>query len=361
MIRRRHPRRDRHGRPAVHRAAREPSRGSSVTWLGASQRSEGKAYRDAAAWRLAAPLPDDVAAAAASTPRAPGRAPEARLLRRSTPSVAGEIEAGVRRGRPHRRQQRAQLPDGARRAAAHPRSQRRSPGAARRAARRARLDGRASSPTRTARPSCSRWRSRRCASSASRTVLVTTMQAVSGAGYPGVPSLDILGNVDPVHRRRGREDRDARRRRSSARSTTARVEPHPAIVSAQTTRVPVHRRAHRCRCRWRSTQQAVGRGDHRGVRRVPRHAAGAEAAVGAAAAGRRTSHEPNRPQPTLDADRGGGMTRHRRPPAPVPGARLQVRRARPQHDPRRRRRRDAERRADARARAAGADGTRSSS
>ena len=28
-------------------------------------------------------------------------------------------------------------------------------------------------------------------------VMVTTFQAVSGAGYPGVPSLDILGNVIP--------------------------------------------------------------------------------------------------------------------------------------------------------------------
>lgn len=28
-------------------------------------------------------------------------------------------------------------------------------------------------------------------------VLVTTMQAISGAGYPGVPSLDILGNIIP--------------------------------------------------------------------------------------------------------------------------------------------------------------------
>ncbi|MBF0312442.1 MAG: aspartate-semialdehyde dehydrogenase [Oligoflexia bacterium] len=28
-------------------------------------------------------------------------------------------------------------------------------------------------------------------------VVVTTMQAISGAGYPGVPSLDILGNVIP--------------------------------------------------------------------------------------------------------------------------------------------------------------------
>src|SRR4029079_9378048 len=28
-------------------------------------------------------------------------------------------------------------------------------------------------------------------------VLVTTMQAVSGAGYPGVPSLDMINNVVP--------------------------------------------------------------------------------------------------------------------------------------------------------------------
>ncbi len=28
-------------------------------------------------------------------------------------------------------------------------------------------------------------------------VIVTTMQAISGAGYPGVPSLDVLGNVVP--------------------------------------------------------------------------------------------------------------------------------------------------------------------
>lgn len=31
-------------------------------------------------------------------------------------------------------------------------------------------------------------------------IFVTTMQAVSGAGYPGVPSLDILGNVVPFIR-----------------------------------------------------------------------------------------------------------------------------------------------------------------
>ncbi|HEX7597244.1 MAG TPA: aspartate-semialdehyde dehydrogenase, partial [Polyangia bacterium] len=31
-------------------------------------------------------------------------------------------------------------------------------------------------------------------------VLMTSMQAISGAGYPGVPSLDILGNVIPFIR-----------------------------------------------------------------------------------------------------------------------------------------------------------------
>src|SRR3989344_1754590 len=30
-----------------------------------------------------------------------------------------------------------------------------------------------------------------------RKVFVTTMQALSGAGYPGIPSLDIIDNVIP--------------------------------------------------------------------------------------------------------------------------------------------------------------------
>ncbi len=30
-----------------------------------------------------------------------------------------------------------------------------------------------------------------------KTTMITTLQAISGAGYPGVPSWDILGNVIP--------------------------------------------------------------------------------------------------------------------------------------------------------------------
>ena len=45
-----------------------------VAWLGASERSAGKAYRDAAAWRLPNPLPEDVARMNVDA-ATPGRAP----------------------------------------------------------------------------------------------------------------------------------------------------------------------------------------------------------------------------------------------------------------------------------------------
>ena len=94
--------------------------------------------------------------------------------------------------------------------------------------------GRHRHQSRTARRSCWRWRWRRCAASTSRRCIVSTMQAVSGAGYPGVPSLDILGNVVPFIG--GEEEkiesetlkilgadggRDAASARSSARTPTA--------------------------------------------------------------------------------------------------------------------------------------------
>ena len=74
-----------------------------------------------------------------------------------------------------------------------------------------------------------------------KTTLVTTLQAISGAGYPGVPSWDILGNVIPVHRRRRRRE-DRNRDEEDSRLAGRRL--GRAItrsrVSATTTRVPVH-------------------------------------------------------------------------------------------------------------------------
>src|SRR3954453_11872655 len=62
-----------------------------VTWLGASQRSEGKAYQDATAWRLPTPLPDEVARQQVNA-ASPGAAPRL-VFSGLDSSVAGEIEA----------------------------------------------------------------------------------------------------------------------------------------------------------------------------------------------------------------------------------------------------------------------------
>src|SRR2546425_5764187 len=61
-----------------------------VTWLGASERSSGKAYRDAAAWRLPTPAPEDVSTRVVEQ-AAPGNAPKL-VISSLYSSVAGEIE-----------------------------------------------------------------------------------------------------------------------------------------------------------------------------------------------------------------------------------------------------------------------------
>ncbi len=69
-------------------------------------------------------------------------------------------------------------------------------------------------------------------------VMVTTLQAVSGAGYPGVPSLDILGNVIPAIS--GEEEKmESETQKILGKIDRDAVTPHPVTVSAQTTRVPV--------------------------------------------------------------------------------------------------------------------------
>jgi aspartate-semialdehyde dehydrogenase len=69
-------------------------------------------------------------------------------------------------------------------------------------------------------------------------VHVVTMQALSGAGYPGVPSLDALGNVIPHIG--GEEEKMAREsRKLLGRLTDAGVEDAGVVVSAQCNRVPV--------------------------------------------------------------------------------------------------------------------------
>src|SRR5262245_60653697 len=69
----------------------------NVAWVGASQRSEGKAYRDATSWRLNVPLPDRVASLEVDA-AVPARAPKL-VFSGLDSSVAGEIEPDLGDGR----------------------------------------------------------------------------------------------------------------------------------------------------------------------------------------------------------------------------------------------------------------------
>lgn len=69
-------------------------------------------------------------------------------------------------------------------------------------------------------------------------VQVTMLQALSGAGYPGVPSLDAVGNVVPYIG--GEEEKLATEPRKILGTLAGdRIEPADLTLSAQCTRVPV--------------------------------------------------------------------------------------------------------------------------
>ena len=71
-----------------------------------------------------------------------------------------------------------------------------------------------------------------------RSVFVSTMQAASGAGYPGVPSLDVLGNVVPFIKNE-EEKLEAETRRLLGKLENSQVTPLDAKVSAHCNRVAV--------------------------------------------------------------------------------------------------------------------------
>src|SRR5499425_62166 len=70
------------------------------------------------------------------------------------------------------------------------------------------------------------------------TVMAVTMQAVSGAGYPGVASLDILGNVIPFIKNE-EEKMEEETKKLLGQVNGTRVVPGPFAMSAQCNRVAV--------------------------------------------------------------------------------------------------------------------------
>ncbi|MCC7132607.1 MAG: aspartate-semialdehyde dehydrogenase, partial [Gemmatimonadales bacterium] len=69
-------------------------------------------------------------------------------------------------------------------------------------------------------------------------LFVSTMQAISGAGWPGVASLDIVGNVVPyIANEEEKVERETRKLLGALQGSA--IAEAPAVVSAHTNRVPV--------------------------------------------------------------------------------------------------------------------------
>ena len=139
-----------------------------------------------------------------------------------------------------------------------------------------------------------------------RTVVTTTMQAVSGAGYPGVPSFDIIGNVIPGIGGGEEEKIESEANKILGTLTGETVTPHPAVVSAHTNRVPVVDGHTMTISVSMDAAPAIDE-----VIRAMREWRGRPQELRLPTAPERpleVLEEGFRPQPRLDADRGAGMT-----------------------------------------------------
>lgn len=136
-------------------------------------------------------------------------------------------------------------------------------------------------------------------------LFVSTMQAVSGAGYPGVPSLDIIGNVIP-HIGGEEEKIERESRKILGRLTAGAVEPAQFAVSVHANRVAVLD-GHMATVsvgfarRVRPEEALAVMGEFRGPAPVPRLPSSPKPPI-------EVDDRIDRPQPRLDLDRGGGMT-----------------------------------------------------
>jgi len=136
-------------------------------------------------------------------------------------------------------------------------------------------------------------------------VVATTMQALSGAGYPGVASLDIIDNVLP-HISGEEEKIETETTKILGRFVNDQIEPAPMAVSAQCHRVNVadgHMAAVRVNFK-RKPELDELREALSSFRSLPQEL-GLHSAPDAPIVIR---DEVDRPQPKLDRDAGAGMT-----------------------------------------------------
>ncbi len=206
-----------------------------LTWLAASGRSAGKPYREAANWTLDGAIPNSVADQVVHESK-PNNSPKL-VFSALDASVAGEIEQAFARAghfvvsnsRNHRMLADVPLliPEiNADHLGLIP-TQRKNHGW---------------SGAIVTNPNCSTITLTMALAPLKpfgiRKILATTMQAISGAGYPGLPSMDILGNVIP-HIGGEEEKMEQETQKILGNFNADKVEHLPAEMSAHCNRVGV--------------------------------------------------------------------------------------------------------------------------
>jgi aspartate-semialdehyde dehydrogenase len=136
-------------------------------------------------------------------------------------------------------------------------------------------------------------------------VTAVTMQAVSGAGYPGVPALDILGNVIPYIKNE-EEKMEEETQKLLGVLKGAHIEPAPFAMSAQCNRVAVedgHTESVAVRLKKKAAAEEIiaAWNDFRAEPQQLRLPSAPDRPVVYLTA-------PDRPQPRFDVDLGAGMT-----------------------------------------------------
>lgn len=139
-----------------------------------------------------------------------------------------------------------------------------------------------------------------------RQLFVTTLQALSGAGYPGVPSLDILGNIIPFIGGGEEEKIESEPLKILGTYERGAITPAPMTVSAQVNRVAVEHGHTVCM----SVKLATRATADDAIAAI-RSWKGAVSSLGLPSAPEHpvvVTMERDRPQPRRDVNAGGGMT-----------------------------------------------------
>jgi aspartate-semialdehyde dehydrogenase len=207
-----------------------------VTWLAASDRSEGRPYSEAARWRLKTDIPANVARMIIAPARPEGApkiifaALDSSIAREMEPQFANAGHAVVSNSSALRMQSDVPLVIPEVNGDHIPLIE-------------AQQSRKQSGGFVVTNPNCSAIGLVLALAPLHRTfildaVTAVTMQAVSGAGYPGVPSLDILGNVVPYIANE-EEKMEEETQKLLGTLNGSKIEPAPFAMSAQCNRVAV--------------------------------------------------------------------------------------------------------------------------